>query len=359
MLSYIIRRLLLMIPTLIGVTMVVFFVVALAPGGIGGAALSDEGSMRADQRRAMRLYYERRYAIDKPLRVQYVRWLNRVSPVGFATHENGSIDLSSPCIKVPDLGESMSMRRPVIDVVLEVAPNTLLLNILTAPLVYITSILAGIYAARYRGKLFDVSSNFVMLLLNSIPSNFAGVMLIGFFASVTHFHWFPSGGLHSPDADTMAFLPSFGAGGFERGWLLDMAWHLVLPIFVFTYGGSAYLAKLTRGAVLDNLNADFIRTARSKGLTENRILLTHTLRNSLIPLITVAAGFLPALLGGSVVIEKIFGIPGLGKQAIEAIFARDREMIMATTLVMGLLGMLCRLGSDLCYVIADPRVSYE
>lgn len=359
MLSYILRRLLLMIPTLIGVTAVVFFVMALAPGGIGGSALSDEGSMRADQRRAMRQYYERRYAIDKPLGVQYLRWLNRVSPVGFATNENGSIDLSSPRLKVPDLGESMSMRRPVVDVFIEAAPNTLLLNIITAPLIYILSILAGIYAARHRAKLFDVSSNFVMLLLYSIPENFTAVMAIGFLASAQYLHWFPSGGLHSPSADTMAFLPSFGAAGFERGWLLDLAWHLVLPVAVFTYGGFAYLTKLTRGAVLDNLNADFVRTARSKGLADRRILFTHTFRNSLIPLITVAAGFLPGLLGGSVVIEKVFGIPGLGKQSIEAIFSRDRELIMATTLVMGLFGMLCRLVSDLGYVVADPRVSYE
>src|SRR5690606_28285415 len=134
---------------------------------------------------------------------------------------------------------------------------------------------------------------------------------IGLLANRQYVKLFPTSGLHSMRADGMAFLPSWGAaGGFEAGYLLDMLWHLALPVICLSYGSFAVLSKLTRGSLLENLNADYVRTARAKGLSERIVLFRHAFRNSLLALITVASGILPALLGGSIIVETIFSIPG-------------------------------------------------
>jgi peptide/nickel transport system permease protein len=144
-----------------------------------------------------------------------------------------------------------------------------------------------------------------------------------------------------------------------RGFLLDRLWHLVLPVICLSYGGFAFLAKLTRSAVLENLQSDFARTARAKGAPENIVLWRHVFRNSLLPLITVSAALLPGLLAGSVIVESIFSIDGMGKLAVEAVQTRDRELVLSITFVSGLLTLLSYLIADLCYAFADPRVSYE
>jgi microcin C transport system permease protein len=359
MLSYIIRRLLLMIPTLLGVTAVVFFVMALSPGGVGGSQLDITGEMDAKSRAAMREYYNKRYGLDAPAIVQYGRWLNHISPVGFARAEGGKVDLTKPMIKWPDLGESRLKRRPVIDLYKEALPVTLLLNLLTTPIIYFIAIVTGIYMARHRGGVFDISSGVMFLGLWSIPTIWAGVMLIGFLSNKQYLHWFPVGGLSSTFAEEMPFLPKSDSSGFQRGWLLDRLWHLGLPIVCLSYGGFAFLSKLMRSSMLENLSADFIRTARAKGLSSNSVLFRHAFRNSLLPLITIAASILPGLLVGSVIVETIFSIPGMGKLTIDAIYARDRELILAGTLMGGLIGLICILLADLSYAIADPRVSYD
>jgi peptide/nickel transport system permease protein len=158
----------------------------------------------------------------------------------------------------------------------------------------------------------------------------------------------------------MPFLPGRNeAGGFERGWLLDRIWHLAAPVICLSYGSFAFLSKLSRGAVLENIRADYVRTARAKGVGEKDVLYRHVLTNSLIPLITVGAHILPALITGSVVVERIFSLPGMGNLTIEAIEMRDRELFLSTTLVAGLLGLLGYLLADILYAVADPRVSYE
>ena len=184
-------------------------------------------------------------------------------------------------------------------------------------------------------------------------------MLIGYLANKQHLKWFPTAGLHDLQADTMPFLPAWTEAGFQRGWLLDMAWHLVLPVVCLTYGGFAVLAKLSRGALLENLSADYVRTARAKGVPESQVLFRHAFRNSILPLITVAASIIPSLMVGSVVIENIFSIQGMGKLGVDAAFMKDRELVMGVTLIGGVIGLLSELIRDLCYAIADPRVSYE
>jgi peptide/nickel transport system permease protein len=149
------------------------------------------------------------------------------------------------------------------------------------------------------------------------------------------------------------------SGDFTRGYLLDRIWHLVLPIIVLSYGGFASLAKIMRTSILENLNADYARTARAKGVDEESVLWRHVFRNSLLPLITILAGILPGLLAGSVIVEQIFSIDGMGKLVIEAVQARDRELVLSITLISGILTLVGYLISDILYTLVDPRVQYD
>ncbi len=358
MLSYVLRRILLMFPTLLGITAVVFFVMAFSPGGVGGSLLNQAGGMKAEEAKALREYYNKRYGLDKPRIVQYARWLNQISPVGFKPDPDDGT-LGRLGFKPPDLGYSFSKGRPVTVLLREAVPITLLLNLITIPIIYSIAVLTGIYSSRFRGSWFDVATGTLFLALWSIPTMWAGVLLIGFLANRQYIQLFPTGGLHDTLAAQAPFLPSFGGGEFERGYLLDMAWHLALPVICLTYGGFAFLSKLTRGAMLDNLMADYTRTARAKGLDDRTVLFRHVFRNSLIPLITVAAHILPGLLAGSVIVEHIFSLQGMGNLIIEAVNRRDRELVLAETLLAGFLGLTSYLLADVLYALADPRVSYD
>jgi peptide/nickel transport system permease protein len=357
MLNYLIRRVMLMFPTLLGITALVFFVMGLSPGGIGGAALDQYGNVHGADAERIREYYNKRYGINKPLPVQYARWLNLISPVGFAQHDDGT--LGGFAIKWPSLGDSLEQHRPVTQLLAESLPLTLLLNLITIPLVYSIGIVTGIKAARNRGGLFDTATGGVQLAMWSIPTMWAGVMLIGLLANRQYIKLFPTTGLYETQAAHMSFLPHTTSYGFHRGFLLDVLWHLVLPVACLTYGGTAFLTKLTRGSILENLSLDYTRTARAKGLDENTILYRHVLRNSTLALITVAAGILPALLGGSVVVESIFSIPGMGRLLVQATQARDREVVLAVTLIGGFINLASQILRDICYAIADPRVGYD
>ena len=378
MISYLIRRVLLIIPTLLGMTAVVFFIMNAAPGNVAELLISREGEMQPGDRQARIEYISKRYGLDDPAMVQYVRWLNKVSPVGlwndvlpddtetvyvsgygFAVGKNQEGLVRRVGIKVPDLGQSFIKNRSVLFLVGQALPITLLLNVLSIPLVYIIAIVTGAYAARNRGKFFDISSSSLMLALWSVPTIWAGVMLQGFLANEQYFSWFPSMGLHDLHADAMTFLPRYTDSGFQAGWLLDMAWHLVLPVICLSYGSFAFMSKLTRGAMLENILADYVRTARAKGVNKKDILWRHVFRNSLLPLITVAAFIIPGLLGGSIVIEYIFSIPGMGKLMIESIEFKDQEVVMAVTLISGILTLFAYLVADLLYAVADPRVTYN
>jgi ABC-type dipeptide/oligopeptide/nickel transport system permease component len=358
MLNYIIRRILLMFPTLLGMTLVTFLVMGLSPGGVGGTLLNGAGAMKAEAAKAQREYLERRFGLNKPLLVQYARWLNEVSPIGFETDENQQLGRFR-WLKMPDLGYSFSKGRPVIDLVAEALPITLLLNVITLPISIIVAMLAGIFAARRKGGFLDLSSSVILLGLWAIPTIWAGVMLIGFLANRQYLYWFPTAGLHDTLADSMPFLPTHLHGAWTRGWLADTAWHLVLPVVCLTYGGFAFLARLARGATLENLSSDYARTARAKGLDERTTLLRHVLRNSLLPLITFSAGILPSLFSGAVIVESIFSIHGMGFLMIEAIRARDRELVLDEALVVGFISLVSYLLADILYAVADPRVSYE
>lgn len=358
MLTYLLRRVLLFVPTLLGATMLVFAVVAMAPGGIEAIALSNEGNLRPEQRKAREEYLNKRYGLKDPLPVQYLRWLNKVLPVGMKTAGEGWPAALPFGLKWPDLGESILRGRRVSSLVAQSLPITLLLNVISLPISYILAIVTGVLAGRARGKAVDVVSGTVSLALWSLPVIWVAVLFIGFLANDNYLHWFPANGLSDLEADRMAFLPTF-AGGWRRGWLLDFLWHLVLPVVCLSYGNLAFLHKLARGALLDTIGADYVRTARAKGVPESRVLWSHAFRNSLLPLITVAAGLLPSMILGSVVVEYVFGIDGMGRLLVQAVEQRDRELFLSLTLLIMVLTLVGYLIADVAYVIADPRVSYE
>ncbi|HUB24428.1 MAG TPA: ABC transporter permease [Tepidisphaeraceae bacterium] len=359
MLTYITRRLLLMIPTLLGITALVFFSMAESPGGIGGQLLSQIqfSRMTSAEAKEVREYYEKRYGLNKPAIVQYARWLNLISPIGYVQNEDGSLGAFG--LKEPSLGESMNQHRPVIALLAESLPITLLLQAISIPIVYGYGVLTGIAAAQDRGGAYDKIIGISQLAAWSVPTVWAGVMLIGFLANRQYFGLFPASNLHEIDAMSMPFFPHFTPHGWDRGWLLDAIWHLVLPVTCLSYGGSAYLSKLTRASVLENLSADYARTARAKGLSRRVVLYRHVFRNSILSLITIAASILPAMIGGSVVVESIFSVPGMGKLLVDAVIARDRELVLAITFIGGIIGVLSTLVRDVFYAIADPRVAYD
>jgi ABC-type dipeptide/oligopeptide/nickel transport system permease component len=331
---------------------------ALSPGGVTLAVLTQEGQLKPFERKALEDYYNKRYGFNKPIIVQYLNWLNKVSPIGEKNPGTG-YPMNWPVgFKTPDLGYSFSLHRPVSALIIEDLPVTLMLNALSVPVVYSIALLAGIRAAKRRGQLEDVATGTIFLGLWSFPQILAGVLMIGYLANREIIHIFPTAGLHDELADSFLFLPSFDHG-FQRGYLLDYLWHMCLPVICLSYGSFAFTAKLARSALLENINSDYVRTARAKGATERDILYRHAFRNSLIPIITLAAQILPALLSGSIVVEEIFNLQGMGKLTVDAVFNRDRELVLSTTFLAGLLGLLAYLVADIAYAIADPRVSYE
>jgi microcin C transport system permease protein len=234
-----------------------------------------------------------------------------------------------------------------------------MLQVIALPISYMLAIWLGIQQARKRGSAFDYTVSGVTLALWALPVIWVGVLLVGYFANEQYFHWFPTTGLNSLNETGMAFLPRTTADGFQPGWLLDRMYHLILPTICLAYTNFAFLSRLARGALLDNLNADFVRTARAKGLPERAVLYRHAFRNSLIPLITVIVNLLPYMVVGSVVVENIFSVNGMGKLFVDAAFQRDFELLLSITLVTGVLELTGYLVADIGYVIADPRVSYE
>lgn len=357
MISYVIRRILLIVPTLLGISLLVFGIMAATPGGVGASLLGEAGDMRAAERAALQRYVNERYGLDQSLPVQYLRWLNKVSPIGYRVTADREPDGFG--FKVPDLGTSFSKNRPVTALIAQALPVTLLMNVLSIPLVFILSIIMGVYTAQFRGQALDVGIGTANLALWSVPTIWMGVLLIGLLASEEYLNLFPTSGLESLRADRWTFLPVATADGWQRGYLLDLIWHLTLPVLCLSYTGFAFLTKLTRSSVLENLQADYARTARAKGASERSVLWHHVFRNSLLPLITVAASILPGLLVGSVIVESIFSIDGMGRLAVQAVQQRDREVVLAVTLITSLLSLVAYLLVDICYAVADPRVSYE
>lgn len=259
----------------------------------------------------------------------------------------------------PDFGKSFTLGRPVLDLIAEALPVTLLLNIAAIPIIYLVAVPFGMQAAARHNRLFDKISGSIFVIFWSIPVVWAGVLAIGFLADDQYLGLFPVSGLHSNDADDMAFLPGWNGDRFEIGYMLDTAWHMVLPVICLVYGGWAVLAKQTRAAMLDTYTMDFVRTARAKGVSDHDVKWYHVFRNSLLPVITIFVLVFPAMLAGSVVVERIFSIPGMGSLILGAIFNLDRDVILANVFMIAVLNLVALLLADVLYAAADPRVTFD
>ena len=260
----------------------------------------------------------------------------------------------------PDLGVAFSTGKPVREMIAAHLPTTLLINAIALPIIYFIAIPSGIIAAVRKGSFYDIGLGAMYIALYSIPTVLAGVLLLGYLATPDYYNLFPTAGLHDKHAPDMTMLPGTLPDGTRTiGFLGDTLWHLVLPVLCSVYAGFAFLTKLTRGTMLDNFNADYVRTAKAKGVADRDVVFRHVFRNSLLPLITVFVAVFPGMLAGSVVIERIFSIQGMGWLAIEAINLRDREMILATTVIIAAVNLLALLLADILYAVADPRIAYK
>ncbi len=329
MTTYIIRRLLLMIPTMLGITIMVFTISRVAPGDPFSLQMGPDSQLNSEKMANGNEAQRKYHGLDKPIPVQYIIWLGNV--VRF------------------DFGESIKHNRPVLDLIKERLPITLALNLIAFVIIYSISIPLGILSAVYHKSFFDRSSSILLLVLWSLPAMWVGQMLIAYFCSPDYFYWFPSASLSSNNVDSLPFF----------AWLSDRLWHLVLPVLCLTYAGFAYLTKQVRAGMLDTMRMDYIRTARAKGLSNWVVILRHAFRNSVIPVITIMATILPAMFGGSVIIEKIFSIPGMGLLAFEAISTRDYNIVMAVATIAGVLNLCGLLFADIAYALVDPRISFE
>jgi len=328
--DYIIKRLLLLIPTMLGITVITFFIIQLAPGNPVERKLQLEEGIKS-QAITKEIVEETKklYGLDKPIYVRYWIWLKQIATLNF--------------------GRSYKDHRPVIDKIAERIPITLTLNIISIILIYLIAIPIGVYSAVRHGMPGERASTFILFILYSIPSFWMAMILIFFLGGGEYWNLFPVYGILSPGAENYPF--------YEKA--INFLWHIVLPVFCLTYGSLAYLSRFQKGSLLEVLREDFVRTAAAKGLPRSKVILKHALRNALIPIITILAGILPAMIGGSVIIETIFSIPGIGQLGFESVLARDYPMIMAIATISAFLTLIGILISDLVYVLIDPRISFE
>lgn len=337
MLQYVVQRLLLLVPTFLGITFLAYAIMLLAPGDpvdlffAGGLAGGAEGisTERLAEVAEAKEELRRELGLDRSIPVQYGLWLGR--------------------LLTGDLGISFKDRAPVWDKIKERLPVTIVLNVLSILLTYLIAIPLGIYSAVRTGSRIDQISTLAVFMLYSLPSFWIGTLIIIFFCGGDFFAWFPPGGLRS--LDHSAAWP-----WTQR--IADYLYHLAMPLFCTTYTAFAALSRFMRTSMLENARQDFIRTARAKGVSEPVVILKHMLRNSLIPVITILAGLLPALIGGSVIIETIFSIPGIGQLGFQSVLARDYPVVIALFAASSFLTVLGILLSDLALAWVDPRIHF-
>ncbi len=328
-----------MIPTFIGITLISFLIVHLAPGdpgelmaggGLGGASevgLSTDKRATVDDAIAQ---WRSQFGLDKPLHEQYFNWLGRLLTLEF--------------------GESFKDQQPVWDKIAERLPITILLNVLSIVLIYLVALPLGIYSATHPYTVWDRLTTVGSFVLFSLPTFWVAILCIVFFGGGDFFDLFPPGGLHATDYSESWPL-------MTRMW--DMGAHLFLPVMILSYGGFAELSRFMRGSLLETLSQNYILTARAKGLSERVVIYKHALRNSLVPMVTILAGILPALIGGSVIVESIFSIPGIGQLGFQAVLARDYPVIMAVFTMGAVVTLFSILLSDILLTLVDPRISFK
>lgn len=324
MLAYIFRRLLTSIPLLIGITIISFTVIHLAPGEPTDMVTDMNPEVSADSRQRLRELY----GLDKPLYIQYGNWFSRLLKL--------------------DFGYSFSPDgRPVLDKITERLPITILINVLSLLLILMVALPIGVASAARQYSLFDKVSTVFVFVGFAIPTFWLALLLMILFG--VRLSWLPISGVHSLDFEQLSAWGAF--------W--DSVRHLILPVFVSAFGGLAGMSRYTRGSMLEVIRQDYITTARAKGLSERVVIYKHALRNALLPVITILGLSIPALIGGSVIFETIFAIPGMGQLLFQSVMSRDYPVIMGVLVIGAALTLLGNLIADVSYSLADPRIRHR
>ncbi len=321
MLQYLLKRLFFMVPMLFGITLISFVVIHLTPGEPGVIGTEMNPKVTKQVRERIRIFY----GLDQPLHIQYYLWLKRV-------------------VKL-DFGISFSTdRRPVIDKIKERLPITITINILSMILIFFIGIPIGIYCARYKDSLMDKALTAFVFAGYAAPTFWLALLLMMFFG--VYLELLPISGIKSFNFSELSPIEK----------LIDVVKHLILPVGISAFGGLAGISRYMKSSLLEVLRQEYITTAYAKGLPEKIVLRKHALRNALLPVITILGLSVPGLIGGSVIFESIFSIPGMGQLFYMSVMARDYPTIMGILVIGAFLTLLGNLIADIAYAVADPRI---
>lgn len=312
-----------MVPLLFGISVMTFAVTQLAPGDPTDMATQLNPKISAEAKAKLRELY----GLDRPLVERYARWASAAARL--------------------DFGRSFRDGQPVIDKIAERIPVTLAINLTALALTVLLAIALGAAGAAFQGRWQDQLLTFLIFVAFAMPTFVLAVAAMAYFG--VHLHWFPVSGMTSLDFDLMS--------GPEK--LADVVRHLTLPVLVAVLAHFSGLARYMRSGMIDVLRQDYVKTAWSKGLPPRTIFFRHVLRNALLPLITILGLSLPGVLGGSVILETVFSIPGMGKLMMDAVMARDLPVYMAILTLGAILTLIGNLAADLAYRWADPRIRHS
>ncbi|NJD39818.1 MAG: ABC transporter permease [Geobacter sp.] len=324
MTRYLLKRIALLVPLMLGITLITFTVIHLAPGEPVDMQMAMNPKVGKEARERLTKFY----GLDKPLHEQYFSWLGRLARL--------------------DLGRSFSSdNRPVLDKIKERLPVTLSLNIIALVLEFGLAIPIGIMAAVYRDTWLDKGITVLVFIGFAVPTFWLALLLMYFFG--VKLNWLPISGLHTLGYEAYSWA----------GRLWDLAKHLILPVCVASFGSLAGVSRYMRSAMLGVIGQDYITTARAKGLSERVVIWKHALRNALLPLITLVGFSIPGLIGGSVIFETIFAIPGMGQLFYQGVMSRDYPVVMGILVIGAFLTLLGNLIADISYALADPRIRQQ
>jgi peptide/nickel transport system permease protein len=322
MILYAARRVVLAIPLLLGITFVSFMIIHLAPGDPTEVITGD---LRADATGHTRKILQETYGLDKPLHVQYWNWVSRLARL--------------------DFGRSFAPDgRPVLAKIGERLPVTLLLNVVEMLVIVALAVPIGVRSATRQYSVFDKVTTIFVFVGFATPDFWLALLLMILFG--VQLGWLPISGLRSLNWEYLSFW----------GQQTDFLAHLVLPVLVATFGGLAGFSRYMRQSMLEVVRQDYIQSARAKGLAERVVIGKHALRNALLPIVTILGLSLPGLIGGSVIVESIFAIPGMGQLMVQAVFMRDYPVIMGNLVIVATLTLLANLVADIAYGLIDPRI---
>ncbi|OIP65375.1 MAG: diguanylate cyclase [Nitrospirae bacterium CG_4_9_14_3_um_filter_53_35] len=323
MVFFLAKRILMIFPMLLGITVITFIVIHLAPGSPTDSITELNPRASAQARENLK----RLYGLDKPLHIQYMNWVRRLAMM--------------------DLGSSFTDGRKVLDKIRERLPITILINALSLFLIIMTAAPIGIISATRQYSLFDKATTVLVFIGFAMPTFWLALLLIILFG--VQLGWLPISGLQSMHAEELTFWQLF--------W--DRSRHLVLPIFVSSFSGLAAYSRYMRSSMLEVIRQDYIRTARAKGLPERSVIYKHALRNAMMSTITIIGLAIPGLIGGSAIFEQIFAIPGMGKLFLDATWARDYPVVMGILVIGAFLTLVGNFIADIAYAMVDPRIRVE